>query len=168
MCVWLDITEVQDYDMHYVNAWLKRCFFNLNLNRECVSEPGKLSGRLFQSLYLFQWNLSGRTEFLLHFITKHLRAAHLSLHSHLWFFKTGVISLFTFSKCYGLYFSWLWDTTSGQCLKTLIGMRLFSLLYVLEKLECMISSFLIIVGLLALNLEFCCGARWQDGVYCII
>ncbi len=36
--------------MHYINAWLKRCVFNLNLNRESVSEPQTLSGRLFQSL----------------------------------------------------------------------------------------------------------------------
>ncbi len=36
--------------MHYVNAWLKRCVFNLDLNREGVSEPRTLSGRLFQSL----------------------------------------------------------------------------------------------------------------------
>ncbi len=36
--------------MHYVNAWLKRCVFNLDLNRESVSEPRTLSGRLFQSL----------------------------------------------------------------------------------------------------------------------
>ncbi len=36
--------------MHYVNAWLKRCVFNLDLNRESVSEPWTLSGRLFQSL----------------------------------------------------------------------------------------------------------------------
>ncbi len=27
--------------MHYVNAWLKRCVFNLDLNRESVSEPEK-------------------------------------------------------------------------------------------------------------------------------
>ncbi len=25
--------------MHYMNAWLKRCVFNLDLNRESVSEP---------------------------------------------------------------------------------------------------------------------------------
>ncbi len=31
--------------MHYMNAWLKRCVFNLDLNRESV-----ISGRLFQSL----------------------------------------------------------------------------------------------------------------------
>ncbi len=36
--------------MHYVNAWLKRCVFNLDLNRESVSEPRMLSARLFQSL----------------------------------------------------------------------------------------------------------------------
>ncbi len=33
-----------------MNAWLKRCVFNLDLNRESVSEPRMLSGRLFQSL----------------------------------------------------------------------------------------------------------------------
>ncbi len=36
--------------MHYINPWLKRCVFNLDLNRESVSEPRTLSGRLFQSL----------------------------------------------------------------------------------------------------------------------
>ncbi len=41
---------VQDCEMHYMNAWLKRCVFNLDLNRESVSEPRTLSGRLFQSL----------------------------------------------------------------------------------------------------------------------
>ncbi len=35
--------------MHYVNAWLKTCVFNLDLNRESVSELRTLSGRLFQS-----------------------------------------------------------------------------------------------------------------------
>ncbi len=33
-----------------MNAWLKRRVFNLDLNRESVSEPRTLSGRLFQSL----------------------------------------------------------------------------------------------------------------------
>ncbi len=33
-----------------MNAWLKRCVFDLDLNRESVSEPRTLSGRLFQSL----------------------------------------------------------------------------------------------------------------------
>ncbi len=33
-----------------MNAWLKRCVFNLDLNRESVSEPRTFSGRLFQSL----------------------------------------------------------------------------------------------------------------------
>ncbi len=34
-----------------MNAWLKRCVFNLDLNRVCLnSEPRTLSGRLFQSL----------------------------------------------------------------------------------------------------------------------
>ncbi len=36
--------------MHYMNAWLKRCVFNLDLNKESVSEPRTLSRRLFQSL----------------------------------------------------------------------------------------------------------------------
>ncbi len=46
----INITEVQDCEMHYMNAWLKRCDFNLDLNRESVSEPRTLSGRLFQRL----------------------------------------------------------------------------------------------------------------------
>ncbi len=50
MCISSDIAEVQSYEMHYMNAWLKRCVFNLDLNRESVSEPRTLSGRLFQSL----------------------------------------------------------------------------------------------------------------------
>ncbi len=33
-----------------MNAWLNRCVFNLDLNRDNVSEPRTLSGRLFQSL----------------------------------------------------------------------------------------------------------------------
>ncbi len=33
-----------------MNAWLKRRVFNLDLNRESLSEPRTLSGRLFQSL----------------------------------------------------------------------------------------------------------------------
>ncbi len=33
-----------------MNAWLKRCVFNLDLNRESVSESRTLLGRLFQSL----------------------------------------------------------------------------------------------------------------------
>ncbi len=33
-----------------MNAWLKRCVFNLDLNKESVSEPRTISGRLFQSL----------------------------------------------------------------------------------------------------------------------
>uniref|UniRef100_A0A8C2ER40 Receptor-type tyrosine-protein phosphatase S n=1 Tax=Cyprinus carpio TaxID=7962 RepID=A0A8C2ER40_CYPCA len=45
-----DITAVQNYEMHYLNAWPKRCVFNLDLNRGSVSEPRTLSGRLFQSL----------------------------------------------------------------------------------------------------------------------
>ncbi len=46
MCICSDRLAVQDYEMHYMNAWLKRC----DLNRESVSEPRTLSGRLFQSL----------------------------------------------------------------------------------------------------------------------
>ncbi len=48
MCIWSDIAE--GYEIHYVNAWPKRCVFNLDLNRESRSEPWMLSGRLFQSL----------------------------------------------------------------------------------------------------------------------
>ncbi len=33
-----------------MNAWLKRCVFNLDLNRESASEPRTLSGRIFHSL----------------------------------------------------------------------------------------------------------------------
>ncbi len=33
-----------------MNAWLNRWVFNLDLNRESVSEPTMFSGRLFQSL----------------------------------------------------------------------------------------------------------------------
>ncbi len=50
MCVCSDIPAVQDCEMHYMNAWLKRCVFNLDLNRDSVSEPRTFSGRLFQSL----------------------------------------------------------------------------------------------------------------------
>ncbi len=50
MCICSDRLAVQDCEMHYINAWLKRCVFNLDLNRESVSEPRTLSGRLFQSL----------------------------------------------------------------------------------------------------------------------
>ncbi len=28
MCIWSDITGVQDYEMHYMNDWLKICVFN--------------------------------------------------------------------------------------------------------------------------------------------
>ncbi len=44
------ITAVQDYEMHYMNAWLKRCVINLDSKRGSVSEPRTLSRRLFQSL----------------------------------------------------------------------------------------------------------------------
>ncbi len=33
-----------------MNAWLKRCVFNLDLNRESVSVPRNVIRRLFQSL----------------------------------------------------------------------------------------------------------------------
>ncbi len=36
--------------MHNMNTWQNRCVFNQDLNRESVSEPRTLSGRLFQSL----------------------------------------------------------------------------------------------------------------------
>ncbi len=42
-----------------MNAWLKRCVFNLDLNRESVSEPRTLSGRLFQSLGKSSTSFSG-------------------------------------------------------------------------------------------------------------
>ncbi len=44
MCICSDRLAVQDCEMHYMNAWL------IDLNRESVSEPRTLSGRLFQSL----------------------------------------------------------------------------------------------------------------------
>ncbi len=50
MCVWSDIPAVQDCEMHYMNACLNRCVFNSDFNRQSVSEPRSLSGRLFQSL----------------------------------------------------------------------------------------------------------------------
>ncbi len=50
MCICSDRLAVQDCEMHYMNAWLKRCVFNLDLNRESVSEPRTLSGRVFHSL----------------------------------------------------------------------------------------------------------------------
>ncbi len=39
MCICSDRLAVQDCEMHYMNAWLKRCVFNLDLNQESVSEP---------------------------------------------------------------------------------------------------------------------------------
>ncbi len=50
MCICSDRLAVQDCEMHYMNDWLKRCVFNLDLNIESVSEPRTLSRRLFQSL----------------------------------------------------------------------------------------------------------------------
>ncbi len=41
--------EVKRYEIHNVNVWLKSVF-NLDLNRESVSEPRTLSGRILQSL----------------------------------------------------------------------------------------------------------------------
>ncbi len=46
---------IEDCEMHYMNAWLMRCVFNLDLIRESVSEPRTLSGRLFQSLGAKLW-----------------------------------------------------------------------------------------------------------------
>ncbi len=37
MCVCSDRLAVQDCERHYMNAWLKRCVFNLDLNSENVS-----------------------------------------------------------------------------------------------------------------------------------
>ncbi len=34
-----DGLAVQDCEMHYMNAWLKRCVFNLDLNRESGLNP---------------------------------------------------------------------------------------------------------------------------------
>ncbi len=42
-----------------MNAWLKRCVFNLDLNKESVSEPRTLSGRLFQTLGESSTSFSG-------------------------------------------------------------------------------------------------------------
>ncbi len=50
MCIWSDITAVQYYEMQYMNAWLKRCVFNLDLNRESVSEPERYQEGYSQSL----------------------------------------------------------------------------------------------------------------------
>ncbi len=50
MCVWSDIPAVQDYEMHYMNAWVKRCVFNLDLNRESVSDPER-----YQEGYSRDW-----------------------------------------------------------------------------------------------------------------
>ncbi len=49
MCICSDRLAVQDCEMIY-ECLAKRCVFNLDLNRESVSEPRTLSGRLFQSL----------------------------------------------------------------------------------------------------------------------
>jgi len=45
MCIWSDLVN----EMHYINAWLKKLVFNLDLNWG-EFEPRTLSGRLFQSL----------------------------------------------------------------------------------------------------------------------
>ncbi len=47
MCICSDRLAVQDCEMHSLP---NRCVFNLDLNRESVSESRMLSGRLFQSL----------------------------------------------------------------------------------------------------------------------
>ncbi len=43
----------QDYEMHYMIVWLKRCVFNLDLNRESVSENIMQSFYLTTNLYIF-------------------------------------------------------------------------------------------------------------------
>ncbi len=45
-----DILSVQDCEMHYMNAWLKRCVFNLDLNRGVCLNPERYQEGLFQSL----------------------------------------------------------------------------------------------------------------------
>ncbi len=74
MCIWSDIPAIQDYEMHYMNAWLKGCVFNLDLNKERVSEPRTLSGLekivpmllvILSSSFVFMdtqnsWDKSGR------------------------------------------------------------------------------------------------------------
>ncbi len=47
MCFLSDITAVKDYEMHYMNYWLKRCVFNLDVNRESVC----LNHRRYQEGY---------------------------------------------------------------------------------------------------------------------
>ncbi len=60
MCVWSDITAVQYYEMQYMNAWLKRCVFNLDLNRESVSEPER-----YQEGYSRVWEPNMKKLYLL-------------------------------------------------------------------------------------------------------
>ncbi len=50
MCVWSDIPAVQDYEMRYMNAWLNRCVFNLDLNRESMSEPLQSLGARYEKV----------------------------------------------------------------------------------------------------------------------
>ncbi len=45
------VPAVQDCEMHYMNAWLKRCVFNLDLNRESVSEPQTFRVQSSEFLY---------------------------------------------------------------------------------------------------------------------
>ncbi len=60
MCIWSDVTEVQGYEIHYVNAWLKRCVFSLDLNRESVSEPWR-----YQEDYSRVWEPNMKKLYLL-------------------------------------------------------------------------------------------------------
>ncbi len=39
MCIWSDITEVQSYEIHYGNAWLKRCVLNLDFKQRVCLNP---------------------------------------------------------------------------------------------------------------------------------
>ncbi len=56
ICIWSDITAEQDYEMHYVNAWLKRWVFNPDLNRESVYKPER-----YQEGYSRVWEPSQKT-----------------------------------------------------------------------------------------------------------
>ncbi len=65
-----------------MNAWLKRCVFNLDLNRECVSEPRTLSGSLFQSLGAkYEKVIPSLVDFAILGTTKSLELCNLSARS---------------------------------------------------------------------------------------
>ncbi len=58
MCIWSDINAVKDYEMHYMNAWLKRCVFNLDLNRVC------LNPERYQESYSVVWEPNAKKLYL--------------------------------------------------------------------------------------------------------